>query len=105
MSALAFELPPGLEAHEPAESRGLRRDGVRLRIVPLFPTPEKYARIEQIVGKSAFLRESEAASPVAAPERRSLAHALPWTFVLLGGVLVLLLALDEGLLSRLELRR
>ena len=83
----------------------LRRDGVRLRIVPLFPTPEKYARIEQIVGKSAFLRESEAASPVAAPERRSLAHALPWTFVLLGGVLVLLLALDEGLLSRLELRR
>jgi len=83
----------------------LRRDGVRLRIVPLFPTPEKYARIQQIVGESSFLRESEAASPVAAPERRSLAHALPWTFVLLGGVLVLLLALDEGLLSRLELRR
>ncbi|MBA2462590.1 MAG: VWA domain-containing protein [Actinobacteria bacterium] len=83
----------------------LRRDGVRLRIVPLFPTPEKYARIRQIVGESSFLRESEAASPVAAPEARSLAHAVPWTFVLLGGLLVLLLALNEGLLSRLELRR
>ena len=27
----------------------LRRNGVRLRIVPLFPTPEKYARIKQIL--------------------------------------------------------
>ena len=32
MSALAFELPPGLEAHEPAEARGLGRDGVRLLV-------------------------------------------------------------------------
>ena len=83
----------------------LRRDGVRLRIVPLFPTAEKYARIQQIVGNSAFLRESEAASPVAAPEERSLAYALPWLFVLLAGALVLLLAANEGLLSRLEVRR
>jgi S-adenosylmethionine:tRNA ribosyltransferase-isomerase len=28
----AFELPPGLEAHEPAEARGLRRDCVRLLV-------------------------------------------------------------------------
>jgi hypothetical protein len=83
----------------------LRRDGVRLRIVPLFPTPAKYARIRQIVGESSFLRESEPASPVAAPEARSLAHALPWTFVLLGAGLVLLLTLNEATLSRLELRR
>lgn len=83
----------------------LRRDGVRLRIVPLFPTPEKYARIEQIVGASAFLRESEAASPVAAPERESLAYAVPWRFVLLGFVLVLLLTANEAVLARLELRR
>jgi S-adenosylmethionine:tRNA ribosyltransferase-isomerase len=32
MSALAFELPPRLEAHEPPEERGLRRDGVRLMV-------------------------------------------------------------------------
>jgi hypothetical protein len=83
----------------------LQRDGIRLRIVPLFPTAAKYARIEQIVGDSAFLRESSAASPVAAPEGRSLRHALPWGFVALAAVLVLLLGLNEALLSRLELRR
>jgi S-adenosylmethionine:tRNA ribosyltransferase-isomerase len=30
VSALAFELPPALEAHEPPEARGVARDGVRL---------------------------------------------------------------------------
>jgi S-adenosylmethionine:tRNA ribosyltransferase-isomerase len=33
VSALEFELPPGLEAHEPPEARGLTRDGVRLLVV------------------------------------------------------------------------
>ena len=32
MSALAFELEPDLEAHEPPEARGLARDGVRLLV-------------------------------------------------------------------------
>ncbi len=32
MSALAFELPTRLEAHEPPEARGVRRDGVRLMV-------------------------------------------------------------------------
>jgi S-adenosylmethionine:tRNA ribosyltransferase-isomerase len=32
MSAPAFELPPRLEAHEPPEARGLRRDEVRLLV-------------------------------------------------------------------------
>jgi hypothetical protein len=82
----------------------LRQDGIGLRIVPLFPTPAKYARIRQIVGDSSFLRESSAASPVAAPEGRSLRHALPWGFVLVAAVLVALLAVNEALLSRLEVR-
>ena len=83
----------------------LRAAGFGLRIVPLFPTPEKYARIRQIVGESSFLRESSEASPVAAPEGRSLAHAVPWAFLALAGLLVALLAVNEGVLSRLELRR
>jgi hypothetical protein len=87
------------------EAADLRRDGIGLRIVPLFPTPAKYARIRQIVGDSSFLRESSAASPVAAPEGRSLRHALPWTFVLAALAFVLLLAANERLLSRLEVRR
>jgi S-adenosylmethionine:tRNA ribosyltransferase-isomerase len=32
VSALAFELPPRLEAHQPPEERGLSRDGVRLMV-------------------------------------------------------------------------
>ena len=32
MTALAFELEPALEAHEPPEARGLPRDGVRLLV-------------------------------------------------------------------------
>jgi S-adenosylmethionine:tRNA ribosyltransferase-isomerase len=32
MNALAFELEPGLEAHEPPEERGIPRDGVRLLV-------------------------------------------------------------------------
>jgi hypothetical protein len=83
----------------------LRQDGIGLRIVPLFPTPEKYARIRQIVGDSAFLRESSAASPVAPPEGRSLRHALPWSFVLVALGFVVLLAGNERLLGRLEVRR
>jgi len=82
----------------------LRQDGIGLRIVPLFPTPAKYARIRQIVGDSSFLRESSSASPVAAPAFRSLRHALPWGFVLVAAVLVALLAVNEALLSRLEVR-
>ncbi len=32
MTALDFTLPPGLEAHEPPEARGLPRDGVRMLV-------------------------------------------------------------------------
>ena len=32
MSALAFDIAPDLEAHEPPEARGLQRDGVRLLV-------------------------------------------------------------------------
>jgi S-adenosylmethionine:tRNA ribosyltransferase-isomerase len=32
VNRLAFDLPPGLEASEPAEARGLRRDGVRMLV-------------------------------------------------------------------------
>jgi S-adenosylmethionine:tRNA ribosyltransferase-isomerase len=32
LASLAFELPPELQAHEPPEARGLRRDGVRLMV-------------------------------------------------------------------------
>lgn len=82
----------------------LRRDGIELRIVPLSPLPEHLAFFEQLVGRSAFLAESEPESRVAtAPERR-LGGALPWAFLLVGALLIGLVAVDERLLSRLEVR-
>lgn len=83
----------------------LRQEDIEVRIVPLFPTPEKKARIEAILGGSAVLRESSDAGPVRAPEARSFGALAPWTLVLAGALLVLLLSVNEGLLARLEVRR
>jgi hypothetical protein len=88
-----------------AEIARLRREGVSLRIVPLAPTPEKRALIEQLTGPSALLRDPGEEGAVRAPEERTLEAAAPWAFVLVAAVLVLLLAGNERALSRLEVRR
>lgn len=88
-----------------AEIAELKRNGIGVRIVPLNPTPEKLARIEALTGPSALLREPGTAGKVRAPEERSLRAAVPWAFVLVGALLVLLLATNERALARLELRR
>lgn len=87
-----------------AEIAELRRTGISVRIVPLGPTPEKLARIEALTGPSALLRESGGAGKVRAPEG-SVRAAVPWTFVLVGLLLVLLLGTNERALARLEVRR
>jgi hypothetical protein len=97
-----IEILPDEVVHLAEQVALLRRDGIEVRIVPLFPTPEKEARIKAIVGSTAFLRESESTAPVRAPEARSLAAAAPWAFLLVGALSVLLLTANERLLSRLE---
>ena len=88
-----------------AEVAELKRTGIDVRIVPLNPTPEKLAKIEALTGTSALLREPGTAGEVRAPEERSIRAAVPWTFVLVGLLLVLLLATNERTLARLEVRR
>jgi hypothetical protein len=83
----------------------LRGEGVEIRLVPLAPTPERRARMDAILGGSAVLREEEADAPVRAPEARSLQAAAPWAFLAVAGLLVTLLAANEALLARLEVRR
>lgn len=100
-----LEILPDEVVHLGEEVALLHREGIQVRIVPLFPTPEKRKRIEEIVGSTAFLRESESEAPVRAPEARSLAAAAPWVFLAVGALLVLLLTANERLLSRLEVRR
>lgn len=100
-----FEILPD-EILRVAEQVGyLRSLGVEVRLVPLDPTPERRARVDAILGGAAVLREETPDAPVRAPEARSFAALAPWTFVAVAGLLVALLALNEGFLSRLEVRR
>jgi hypothetical protein len=92
----------GRLGHEIADAR---RDGIEVRILAVNPTPEKRLLMEQILGKSAFLKEKAEEAPRQAPEQESLRLAAPWLFVLAAGLVVVLLAANERLLARLELRR
>lgn len=82
----------------------IRQDGFQLRIVPLFPSAEKRALVEQLVGSEAFLSEPEQEG-VRAPEERRITSAAPWLFLLAAALLVVLLSANERVLSRLEVRR
>ena len=100
-----FEILPD-EIQRTADQIGLlTSEGVEVRLVPLNPTPERRARMEAILGGAAILREESPDAPVRAPEARSLAAAAPWVFVAIAALLVGLLALNERLLPRLEVRR
>jgi S-adenosylmethionine:tRNA ribosyltransferase-isomerase len=48
METIQFELPPDLEAHGPPEHRGLRRDHVRLMVLPRFRGPAVHARFDAL---------------------------------------------------------
>jgi S-adenosylmethionine:tRNA ribosyltransferase-isomerase len=48
MSALAFELPAGLEAHEPPEGRGLARDEVRLLVASRADDSIRHCRFHDL---------------------------------------------------------
>lgn len=100
-----FEILPD-EIQRVGEQVGLmRREGIEVRLVPLDPTPERRARMNAILGGAAVLREASRDAPVRAPESRSLEAAAPWAFLAVAGLLVVLLSANEGLLSRLEVRR
>jgi arabinose-5-phosphate isomerase len=74
-SALAFELPKALEAHEPPEARGLARDEVRLMVASRHDGAIAHATFRDL---PKFLRAGDllvintsATLPAAVPARRS----------------------------------
>jgi S-adenosylmethionine:tRNA ribosyltransferase-isomerase len=80
MSAPAFELPPRLEAHEPPEARGLRRDGVRLLVASRGTGLVVHSRFDEL---PSFLEPGDlvvvntsATLPAAVPARRHDGQAL-----------------------------
>ena len=75
MSALQFELPLHLEAHQPPEARGLARDEVRLMIAAKHDRHIAHARFKDL---PAFLAPGDvvvvntsATLPAALPARRA----------------------------------
>lgn len=84
----------------------LRRDGYTVRIVPLSPRPEQRRLVEQLLGDQSLLPQPESGEEaVQAPGETGLTAGLPWVFLLVGLVLVLVLATNERLLARLEVSR
>lgn len=83
----------------------LRRTGFEVRIVPLGPRAERRELMELLLGGDALLPEpASGAEAVRAPGEESIVTGLPWLFLLAGLGLVAVLATNERLLARLEVR-
>ncbi|HKX48099.1 MAG TPA: vWA domain-containing protein [Gaiellaceae bacterium] len=83
----------------------LRRDGFDVEIIPLGAREEQRRLLELFVGADAFLPEPvSGAEAVQARGEGRITTGIPWWFVLVGLVLVAALAVNERMLTRLEVR-
>ena len=80
------------------------REGIRLRIVPLFPAPDDRQLFSRLAGPGAFVANDEILSNTALEERRTLVGSFPIAFVGAAALLLLLLAVNERLCARLRWR-
>lgn len=80
------------------------RQGIELRIVPLFPGPEDRSFFENLTGPGAFVQNDELLRSTALEERRSVVGGFPLLLVLAAGSLLGLLALNERVCARLGWR-
>ena len=85
-----------------AEALRLRKAHIPVRIVPLFADPINKQYFAAIFGQSAFVDPS-AFTTRAGRRTQPVAAATPWPLLALGVVLVLLLAGNERLNTRLDL--
>jgi hypothetical protein len=79
-----------------------RRDGVRLRVVPLFPSNDDRAFFRRTLGPGAFVTHAELLRNARSTEQRSLQAGFPLALVLVAAGLLAALALNELLCGRLE---
>jgi hypothetical protein len=80
------------------------RQGIELRVIPLFPQPEDLALFEQLVPAEAFVERAELVRNSGVSERQTLVGAFPWPFVAAAAALLLLLAANERWCGRLAWR-
>jgi hypothetical protein len=82
----------------------VKRSGYEIRVVPVGARPEDRAFFERILGRAAFLAETGSEAPVASSSERRWGGTLPWGFLLVASSIAFLLAVNERLLSRVEVR-
>jgi hypothetical protein len=81
-----------------------QRDGLRLRLVPLFPAPDDRELFGRLAGQDAFVTNDELLENTALEERRTVVGEFPLALVLAGGLLLLVVAANERLCGRLAWR-
>jgi hypothetical protein len=81
-----------------------RRDGIDLRVVPLFPSEEDRRFFREALGQQAFVTHAELLRNAQAREQRSLDADFPVALLVLGVGLIGLVALNELLCGRLDWR-
>lgn len=81
------------------------RDGIRLRVIPLFPAQEDKKLFTGIAGKSVFVDRPELLQNTTVRERLTLVGSSPWALVSVGALLLGLLALNERWGARLTWRK
>jgi uncharacterized protein (DUF58 family) len=98
-----LEIPFSDVAALAQETSELRRDGIALRVVPLFPTSDARFVFERIAGRSAFVGAKALARTSSEGGVRSFAAPSERVLLLLVGLIVLLLAVNERWCGRLQL--
>ena len=87
------------------ETVAYQREGIRLRVVPLFPGEADREFFATLVGEDAFVRNDELLANSQLEERQTLVGEFPLVLVALCGLLLLGLVLNEHVGARLSWRR
>jgi hypothetical protein len=83
----------------------LKRDGIPLKIVPLFASPGDRAFFERLVGPDAFDDQVTFAGQMRRNARETVGGQMPWTLLVIGALLIVVVGANERLLARLPLPR
>jgi hypothetical protein len=83
------------------EVSAYEREGLRLRVIPLFPAAEDRDFFERVVGRDAMLDRAELVRNTTVKETLTLVGSSPWTLVVIGAGLLGLLAVNERFGARL----
>lgn len=81
------------------------RDGIDLRVVPLFPQTDDRALFGRITGPETFILNRELVRNSEIEERQTLVGDFPFAFVAAAIALLVLLALNERMCARIAWRR